>query len=101
MNAYFCRMKFFAKLLLLVFVVFLSTPTVVTLIKKSTDTSLFYSFAEEEIHKELKEVKAEVKQHFDYPFLDLKVKKTTIISENLSRHDNVASEIFSPPPELI
>lgn len=81
---------------------FLSTPTIVTLIKKSTDTSVVYSFSEEEIHKEVKEVKAELKQHFDYPFLDLKIKKNTeIISENLSRHDNVTSEIFSPPPELI
>ena len=102
MNPYFCAMKFFARILLFVFVAFLSTPTVVTLIKKSTDTSVFFSFAEEEIHKELKEVKAEVKQHFDYPFLDLKIEKNTaIISENLSRHDNVASEIFSPPPNLI
>ena len=94
-------MKFCASLLLILFVAFLSTPTVVTLIQKNVDTSLFYSFAEEEIHKELKEVKAEVKQHFDYPFLELKIIKATIISENLSRHDNVASEIFSPPPELI
>lgn len=94
-------MKVFARLLILVFVLFLSTPTIVTLIKKNTDTSIFYSFAEEEIHKELKEVKAEIKQQFDYPFLDLKIKKTTIISENLSRHDNVAAEIFSPPPELV
>lgn len=94
-------MKFLSRLLIIVFLTFLSTPTVVTLIEKNTDTSLFYSFAEEEIHKQIKEVKAEVKQHFDYPFLDLKIKKTTIISENLSRHDNVAAEIFSPPPELI
>lgn len=94
-------MKFFAGLLLAVFVIFLSTPTLVTLIEKNTDTSMFYSFAEEEIHKQMKEVKAEVKQHFDYPFLDLQIEKNTaIISENLSRHDNVASEIFSPPPEF-
>lgn len=101
MIGYICCMKFCASLLLILFVAFLSTPTVVTLIQKNVDTSLFYSFAEEEIHKELKEVKAEVKQHFDYPFLELKIIKATIISENLSRHDNVASEIFSPPPELI
>jgi aspartokinase len=95
-------MKAFSRILLVLFVLFLSTPTVVTLIKKNTDTSMFYSFTEEEIHKELKEVKAEVKQHFDYPFLDLKINKNTaIISENLSRHDNVASEIFSPPPEIV
>ncbi len=94
-------MNFFAKLLLLVFVTFLSTPTVVTLIEKNSDISMFYSFAEEEIHKELKEVKAEVKQHFVYPFLELKIQtNTTIISENLSRHDNVSSEIISPPPEF-
>ncbi|MCF6128889.1 hypothetical protein L1S35_04340 [Flavobacterium sp. AS60] len=94
-------MKFIARLILIVFVTFLSTPTLVTLIKKNTDTSMFYSFAEEEIHKEIKEVKAEVKQHFDYPFLELQIdKNTAIISENLSRHDNVASEIFSPPPDF-
>ncbi|MGC4039883.1 MAG: hypothetical protein QM710_03570 [Flavobacterium sp.] len=95
-------MKFFARIILTVFVLFLTTPTIVTLIKKNTDTSVFYSFSEEEIHKELKQVKAEVKQAFDYPFLDLKIQKNTaIISENLSRHDNVTSEIFSPPPESI
>ena len=90
-----------SKLVLVVFIAFLSTPTIVTLIKKNTNTSVFYSFAEEEIHKELKDVKAELKHHFDYPFLDLKINKNSIIvSENLSRHDNVASEIFSPPPEF-
>ncbi|MEO5776592.1 MAG: hypothetical protein ABIQ27_06785 [Flavobacterium sp.] len=94
-------MKLLSRLLLIVFIAFLSTPTLVTLIKKNTDTSIFYSFAEEEIHKQVKEVKAELKQQFDYPFLDLKIdKNTTIISENLSRHDNVASEIISPPPDL-
>ena len=95
-------MKYFARVLLAFFIIFLSTPTIVTLIKKSTGSSVFYSFAEEEIHKDLKEVKAEVKQHFDYPFLDLKISKSTaIISENLSRHDNVSSEIISQPPDFI
>ena len=94
-------MKLFSKLLLIVFISFLSTPTVIMLIEKNTDISLFYSLAEEEIHKELKEIKAQVKQHFDYPFLDLKIdKNTAIISENLSRHDNISSEIISPPPEF-
>ena len=94
-------MKFISIILIFLFIAFLSAPSVVTLIKKNKNTSLFYSFAEEEIHKELKEVKAELKQHFDYPFLNLKIdKNTTIVSENLSRHDNVASEIFSPPPEF-
>ena len=94
-------MKLLAKLLVVVFIAFLATPTVIMVIKKSSNTSIAYSFSEEEFHKEVKEVKAEVKQHFDYPFLDLKITKdTTIISENLSRHDNISSEILSPPPEF-
>lgn len=94
-------MKYIARLILVLFVSFLSTPTVVTLIKKSTDVSMFYSFAEEEIHKDLKEVKG-IKQSFDYPFTELQLNlNSKIISENLSRHDNIAEEIFSPPPEII
>lgn len=94
-------MKLLSRLLLIMFIAFLSAPAVVTLIKKNTNTSLLYSFAEEEIHKELKEFKAEVKQHFDYPFLDFKIEKnSSIVSENLSKHDKVSSETTSPPPEF-
>ena len=96
-------MKSVARILMVLFIAFLSMPTLVTLIEKNTDTSIFFSFAEEEeAHKELKEIKAELKQQFDYPFLDTKIKSNSkIVSENLSRHDNVASTIFSPPPQLI
>ncbi|MES2545757.1 MAG: hypothetical protein V4548_12795 [Bacteroidota bacterium] len=93
-------MKFAVKIMLVVFVFFLSTPTIVSLIEKNSDTSYFYSFSEEEqMHKE---VKAEFK--FDaYHFVpNFSLKTTTLIlSENLSRHDNVFEEIFSPPPEFI
>ncbi|WP_298121258.1 hypothetical protein [Flavobacterium sp.] len=95
-------MKSVARILVVLFIAFLSTPTVVSLIEKNTDVSIFYSFSEEEIHKDLKEIKAELKQQFDYPFMDLKIKlNSKIISENLSHHDNVTSSIFSPPPELV
>ena len=87
---------------MVLFIAFLSTPTVVTLIEKATDISMFYNFSEEEIHKDLKVIKADLKQQFDYPFMDLKIKlNSKIISENLSHHDNVTSSIFSPPPELV
>ena len=92
----------FNKILMVLFIAFLSMPTIVTLIEKNTDVSLFYSFAEEEIHKDLKEIKADLKQQFGYPSLDSKIKlNSEIVSENLSHHDNVAEEIFSPPPELV
>ena len=95
-------MKLIARCLLVFFVVFLSTPTIVTLIKKNTDISVFYSFSEEEMHKDCKQIKANLNHEYNFVFVDLYKNTTTkIISENLSRHDNVADEIFSPPPELI
>ena len=94
-------MKLLSGFILVIFVTFLSTPTVVTLIKKGTDVSMFYSFSEEEIHKDIKEVKS-LKTYFDYPFTETELHSDSkIISENLSRHDNISEEIFSPPPELI
>ena len=93
-------MKYLAQIVLVLFVAFLSTPTIVSLIEKKTDVSIFYSLTEEEIHKELKEVKAEIKS-YDYPISTIALKKSRIVSENLSKHDKVASVIFSPPPEFI
>ncbi len=94
-------MKFLSGFILLLFISFLATPTVVTLIKKGIDVSVFYNFSEEEIHKDIKEAKT-LKNCFDYPFAETELQTDSkIIYENLSRHDNVAEEIFSPPPELI
>lgn len=95
-------MKTTITLLLVLFVTFLATPTIVSLIEKKSDVSSFYSFSEEEIsNKDLKEIKADFKHVFDYPIIALKINtNTAIISENVSRHDNVTPSIFSPPPEL-
>jgi hypothetical protein len=95
-------MKLIARCLLVFFVIFLSTPTIVTLIKKNTDISVFYSFSEEEMHKDYKEIKADLRHEYSFIFVDLSQSTSNnIISENLSRHDNVAEEIFSPPPEFV
>lgn len=54
-NVIFAGMKLVARILLFIFIAFLSTPTIVTVMKKSSDTSIFFSFSEEEhSHKELK-----------------------------------------------
>jgi len=47
-NYYFCSMKFLASLIALIFITFLSTPTLISLIDKEVDTSYFYSLCEEE-----------------------------------------------------
>ncbi|HEX8561493.1 MAG TPA: hypothetical protein VF676_00810 [Flavobacterium sp.] len=81
------------------FMIFLSTPTIVSLIEKSCDTSVFYSMTEEELTH--KEIKAELRIH-EYHFVDLSGRTSSLIlSENLSRHDNVCAAIFIPPPEQV
>lgn len=91
-------MKLVARLFLILFIAFLSTPTIVTLIEKSSDTSMFFSMSEEE------QVKKEVKVlvyfvNFSAAFELKKVaKRSLILCENLSKHDHISRKIFSPPP---
>lgn len=87
---------------MILFIAFLSTPTVVTLIEKATDISMFYNFSEEEIHKDLKVIKEVIKQNNNFSFLEIEnILKSKIISKNMLCHDNVTEEIFSPPPEFV
>ena len=90
-------MKSASRLILLLFVLFIATPTIVSLIEKNTDTSYFYSMSEEELSH--KEVKAAFKLN-DYNLSDLSGRASSLILyENLSKHDNVSASIFIPPPE--
>lgn len=93
-------MKIVVKIILFVFFIFLSTPTIVSLIEKNMDISIFYSIAElDEINKD---VKSEFKfDTFSFSFFNLPKKSSLILSENLSNHDNVSCAIFIPPPDLI
>lgn len=93
-------MKIMAQILLFVFITFLVTPTVISVIEKSADTSLFYSFSEEE--KSHKEVKAVFNFDVVSPIVhSLPLNSSLIHSENLSKHDKIASKIFIPPPEQV
>ena len=95
-------MKFISTLILVFFISFLATPTIVSVIKKSTDISIFFSFDEEEMQKDFKEIKADLSHEYEFTFVSiLNSTSSKIASENLSKHDNVFEEIFSPPPELI
>ena len=96
-------MKTTARLLLFVFIAFLITPTIVSIIEKTTDISVFYSLSEEE--KEIKEIK-EIKAIFNFEVFDApvylsKLNSGLIHSENLSKHDKIPSKIFIPPPEQV
>ncbi len=90
-------MKVLAKILLFVFVAFLITPTIVSLIEKKADISIFYSLSEEEhSHKSIKVI-LDVKTSFEL-IQYLGSNSSLILSENLSRHDAISASIFIPPP---
>ena len=93
-------MKIISKIFLIVFIAFLITPTVVTVIEKSADISIFYSISEEEQpHKEIKTF------FYSDPLtevvISLKSPSIVILSENLSKHDKITSSIFIPPPNEV
>ncbi|MCW2119222.1 hypothetical protein [Flavobacterium sp. 7A] len=94
-------MKLIARLLFFLFVTFLLTPTIITLIEKGCDISYFYKYSEEE-HSYNKEVKVIAHATIFHPeLLELKIYKSSLIlSENLSKHDKVLTKIYSPPPDL-
>jgi len=93
-------MKLVARILLFIFIAFLSTPTVVTLMKKCNSTSISFSFSEEEhSHKELKAaVHPSILQH--EVLMPSYIEKKTIVSENIVKLDNISPSIFAPPPNL-
>lgn len=93
-------MKRLAQILLFVFITFLVTPSVISVLEKNADISVFYNFSEEE--KAHKEVKALLT--FDAiiaPVHFLNLNSSLIQSENLSKHDKITSQIFIPPPEQV
>lgn len=93
----FGAMKIVASVLLFVFIAFLVTPTIVSLIEKDADTSIFYSFSEEE-HSP-KGVKAIFDFNNLYELLPFRsTNSSLILSENLSKHDAITASIFIPPP---
>lgn len=75
------------------------TPTVISVLKKSTEISVFYSFSEEEqVNKQMNVIfHNTISEIIGMPNLY----SGPILSENLSKHDTISSSIFIPPPELV
>jgi len=86
----------------LLFLFFLATPTLVYVMADDEDTKLtLVCSAEEEIQKNIKEVKAAPQLVLEFIAFMPVVKKAVIKSENLQRHDNVFGDIFLLPRENI
>ncbi|MBK0370030.1 hypothetical protein [Flavobacterium agrisoli] len=96
-------MKGFAQILLIVFVMSLTAPTIVTIIKKDYPRTISFNLSEEEQkHKDCK-VLTSHNNAVTTDFLSFCLHEISkiILYENLSRHDNVAATIFSPPPNRL
>lgn len=82
--------------MLLLFVCFTATPTVIGAINKSDDLSYFYGLAEEELTQEFSK---EYKIVFEkISTANCAKRGLLIISTNDLAHDSIFSSIFSPPP---
>lgn len=95
-------MKIVVNIVLFLFIAFLAAPTVVSLIEDNADVSMVYSLTEEELQKEIKEVKAPASVFEPrFTFLPQLKNSSLIKSANLRHHDSVSGEICSPPPEQV
>ncbi|MEL1242935.1 hypothetical protein AAEO56_01565 [Flavobacterium sp. DGU11] len=94
-------MKILVNIVLFLFISFLAAPTIVSLIEDDADMSVVYSLTEEEIQKDIKEVKGAPYTEFQVSFFKESKETLLIQSANLQKHNNVAGEICSPPPEFI
>ncbi|MEL1254411.1 hypothetical protein AAEO57_11530 [Flavobacterium sp. DGU38] len=94
-------MKLVARILLFIFIAFLSTPTIVSVIKKSNNAAITISMSEEE--KSNKEIKAAVyTDAFNHELLiPAYTESKIILSGNIVKLDNISPSIFAPPPNLI
>ena len=92
-------MKFVVNIVLLVFVSFLSLPTIISVVKNDSDISIVYTLTEEEMSKE-KEVVVYAKTEFQFAFIESVIKGTVIQSQYLQKKDNFFGDIFLPPPEV-
>ncbi|RTY87882.1 hypothetical protein EKM02_12430 [Flavobacterium sp. RSP49] len=70
------------------------------MIEKSSDISVFYSVSEEEnIHKQIKVL---FSSESSWEIITTKkLSSNTILSENLSKHDNIIFSIFILPPKYV
>lgn len=95
-------MKFLCKIVLFIFISFLTTPTIVSVIDKSIDISYFYNMSEEENHGALNEIKSIVAIYSIPLKLDYEgLQKTQFLILNDRKVKSINLNIFVPPPELI
>ncbi|MFA5556209.1 MAG: hypothetical protein AB7D46_07370 [Flavobacteriaceae bacterium] len=94
-------MKIKAITLLFFFVSFLTLPTILSRVCNDIDISMAYTMAEEEeTHNSISEVLNDfATDKNEIALFSLRLRQDKIIEEYFLKHDNISSEILSPPPE--
>ncbi|MEZ4801358.1 MAG: hypothetical protein R2797_01200 [Gelidibacter sp.] len=87
---------------LIFFTLFITAPTVISVIEKSCDTSIFYSVNEEEnkVNETLKTFEVKLNDHEKYgiSIFDLEIEKS--YNSYIKNYTPQDLECLSPPPEL-
>lgn len=97
-------MKIMVKIVVFLFIAFLSTPTILCAIDKDIDTSYFYNMCEEEEENQVPFNEIKSLPSVDIFISDLfyvKSYEIPLFVECSIEFDNLAHQIFSPPPEFI
>jgi len=99
----FVTMNIFIKITLFLFISFLATPTIISLLHKDVDVSYFYNISEEEentiIFNELKVVHNEPYIFSDFFCTSLHYTPFFVYNESLK--GTFLASILLPPPELL
>ena len=93
-------MKIAVNIFLFTFIVFLSTPTLISFVDDKTDTSCFFTLCEEEEnHSPFNEVKIlPTANHSLYDIVIQNEVRFNFLMESKLSYYNLAHQIFSPPP---
>ena len=90
-------MKTLVNIVLFLFVSFLAAPTMVSLIEDDADVSIVYSLTEEELQKELKEVKVSPQLVLHLAFLHLLInppRSNRVISANMTMFPGIYARLL-------
>lgn len=93
-------MKIIARLFLVLFIAFLLTPLIVSLVEKGAATSIILKMSEEE------QVKKEVKEKTFFSTIQTVLEQETIVNKTVTfftkvlKHNLVLKKIFAPPPNI-
>lgn len=87
---------------IILFTLFLAAPTVISVIQKSFDTSVFYSITEEEnkVNETLKVFEVKLIEHERFGLCVFDLEKEKSYNSYIKNYISNDMECFSPPPEL-